>query len=161
MGRPWPLILYVSRSKAATPASTTGLLGVWNSPDTFAGAEEELGKFERLVISHLAGLVIDLIDAGRALRRGHRGNLGGQRGIKVRVHVGSLCAPGDGRIIRLKAKGVFFSQGNSADSVFYLQKGRAKVTVVSEAGMVYAIGPACGCKVRWLSHLSRMEAFAS
>ena len=58
------------------------------------------------------------------------------------------------RIIRLKAKGVFFSQGNSADSVFYLQKGRAKVTVVSEAGMVYAIGPACGCKVRWLSHLS-------
>ena len=28
----------------------------------------------------------------------------------------------------------FFSQGDPADSVFYLQKGRAKITVVSEAG---------------------------
>ena len=38
------------------------------------------------------------------------------------------------RIVKLKPKGVFFSQGNQADSVFYLQKGRAKLTVVSERG---------------------------
>ena len=38
------------------------------------------------------------------------------------------------RIVRLKPKQVFFSQGNPADSVFYLQRGRAKLTVVSERG---------------------------
>jgi CRP/FNR family transcriptional regulator, cyclic AMP receptor protein len=38
------------------------------------------------------------------------------------------------RIVRIKAKQVFFSQGNPADSVFYLQKGRAKLTVVSTKG---------------------------
>lgn len=38
------------------------------------------------------------------------------------------------RVVQLKAKGVFFSQGGPADSIFYLQKGRAKMTVVSEAG---------------------------
>jgi CRP/FNR family cyclic AMP-dependent transcriptional regulator len=38
------------------------------------------------------------------------------------------------RIVQLKAKQVFFSQGNPADSVFYLQKGRAKLTVVSTNG---------------------------
>ncbi|MBB6143785.1 CRP-like cAMP-binding protein [Silvibacterium bohemicum] len=38
------------------------------------------------------------------------------------------------RIVRVKAKHVFFSQGNPADSVFYLQKGRAKLTVLSEKG---------------------------
>ena len=38
------------------------------------------------------------------------------------------------RIIHLKPRGVFFSQGNAADSVFYIQRGRAKVTVVSKAG---------------------------
>jgi CRP/FNR family cyclic AMP-dependent transcriptional regulator len=38
------------------------------------------------------------------------------------------------RIVRLKTKRTFFSQGNPADSVFYLQKGRAKLTVVSEKG---------------------------
>ena len=38
------------------------------------------------------------------------------------------------RIIRLAPKGAFFSQGDPADSVFYLQKGRAEVTVVSAAG---------------------------
>jgi len=38
------------------------------------------------------------------------------------------------RIVKLKPKHVFFSQGNHADSVFYLQKGRAKITVVSERG---------------------------
>jgi CRP/FNR family transcriptional regulator, cyclic AMP receptor protein len=38
------------------------------------------------------------------------------------------------RIIEIKAKQVFFTQGSTADSVFYLQKGRAKITVVSEKG---------------------------
>ncbi|MGP8173183.1 MAG: Crp/Fnr family transcriptional regulator, partial [Terracidiphilus sp.] len=31
-------------------------------------------------------------------------------------------------------KQAFFSQGDKADSVFYLQKGRAKITVVSQTG---------------------------
>jgi CRP/FNR family transcriptional regulator, cyclic AMP receptor protein len=38
------------------------------------------------------------------------------------------------RVAVLKAKGVFFSQGDPADSVLYLQSGRAKLTVVSRRG---------------------------
>jgi CRP/FNR family cyclic AMP-dependent transcriptional regulator len=38
------------------------------------------------------------------------------------------------RIVHFKAKCVFFSQGTSADSIFFLQKGRARLTVVSKAG---------------------------
>src|SRR5271165_593221 len=38
------------------------------------------------------------------------------------------------RIIHLKANQPFFSQGNIADHIFYLQKGRAKLTVVSKNG---------------------------
>jgi CRP/FNR family transcriptional regulator, cyclic AMP receptor protein len=38
------------------------------------------------------------------------------------------------RIIEVKPKQTFFSQGDVADSIFYLQKGRAKLTVVSENG---------------------------
>jgi CRP-like cAMP-binding protein len=38
------------------------------------------------------------------------------------------------RIVKLKPKAAFFSQGDPADSVFYLQAGRAKVSVVSPAG---------------------------
>jgi CRP-like cAMP-binding protein len=38
------------------------------------------------------------------------------------------------RLVQLKAKQAFFVQGDPADSVFYLQKGRAKLTVVSNAG---------------------------
>ncbi len=38
------------------------------------------------------------------------------------------------RVVHLKAKDVFFSQGNAADSIFFLQKGRVRVTVVSRAG---------------------------
>jgi len=38
------------------------------------------------------------------------------------------------RMIELAPKDAFFSQGDPADSIFYLQKGRAKVTVVSAAG---------------------------
>jgi CRP-like cAMP-binding protein len=46
-----------------------------------------------------------------------------------------LASSGLGRhLVRLSAKHVFFSQGNKADCVFYLQTGRAKLTVVSERG---------------------------
>jgi CRP-like cAMP-binding protein len=38
------------------------------------------------------------------------------------------------RIIQLKAKDAFFSQGDAADCVFYLQSGRAKLMVVSSEG---------------------------
>jgi len=37
-------------------------------------------------------------------------------------------------IVELKTKQTFFCQGDSADSVFYLQKGRVRVTVVSQNG---------------------------
>jgi CRP-like cAMP-binding protein len=38
------------------------------------------------------------------------------------------------RIVELEPKDTFFSQGDLADTVFYLQKGRAKLTVVSQKG---------------------------
>jgi CRP-like cAMP-binding protein len=38
------------------------------------------------------------------------------------------------RIVQLKAKQAFFSQGDPADCVYYLQSGRAKLTVISSAG---------------------------
>src|ERR1035441_6063657 len=46
-----------------------------------------------------------------------------------------LTRAGLGRkIVQVKPKEVFFSQGEPADSVFYLQRGRAKVTVLSNTG---------------------------
>src|SRR5271170_5694377 len=49
--------------------------------------------------------------------------------------VAFLASAGVGkRLIQLAPNSAFFSQGDPADSVFYLQKGRAKVTVVSPAG---------------------------
>ena len=46
-----------------------------------------------------------------------------------------LAEAGLGRkIVQLKPKQAFFSQGGPADSIFYLQSGRAKLTVVSEKG---------------------------
>ena len=46
-----------------------------------------------------------------------------------------LTNAGLGRtIIELKPKQTFFCQGDTADSVFYLQKGRARLTVVSRGG---------------------------
>jgi CRP/FNR family transcriptional regulator, cyclic AMP receptor protein len=38
------------------------------------------------------------------------------------------------RIVQLEPKEAFFSQGGLADSIFYLQMGRAKLTVVSQNG---------------------------
>jgi CRP-like cAMP-binding protein len=46
-----------------------------------------------------------------------------------------LATAGPGRkIVHFKAKQRLFSQGATADSVFYLQAGRAKLTVVSKRG---------------------------
>jgi len=46
-----------------------------------------------------------------------------------------LASAGLGRkIIELAPKDAFFTQGDPADSIFYLQNGRAKVTVVSTSG---------------------------
>ena len=38
------------------------------------------------------------------------------------------------RVMQFAAKDALFSQGDPADSVFYLEKGRAKLNVVSAAG---------------------------
>ena len=38
------------------------------------------------------------------------------------------------RVVQLADGETFFTQGDPADSVFYLQKGRARLTVVSQAG---------------------------
>ena len=46
-----------------------------------------------------------------------------------------LASAGLGRrIIELAPQENFYSQGDAADAVFYLQKGRAKLTVVSKTG---------------------------
>jgi len=46
-----------------------------------------------------------------------------------------LAKAGIGRkIVELQPKETFFSQGDAADTVFYLQRGRAKLTVVSQSG---------------------------
>ena len=46
-----------------------------------------------------------------------------------------LAKVGDGRsIVRYHKDEMVFSQGDPADAVFYIQKGKAKVTVVSEQG---------------------------
>ena len=46
-----------------------------------------------------------------------------------------LASAGLGRrIVLIEPKQTFFSQGDPSDSVFYLQRGRAKVTVISQLG---------------------------
>jgi CRP/FNR family cyclic AMP-dependent transcriptional regulator len=46
-----------------------------------------------------------------------------------------LATAGPGRrVVVLKAKGIAFAQGQLADSVFFLQSGRAELTVVSKRG---------------------------
>ena len=46
-----------------------------------------------------------------------------------------LASAGLGRkIVQIKPKQPFFSQGDPAASIFYLQKGRARLTVVSKTG---------------------------
>jgi CRP/FNR family transcriptional regulator, cyclic AMP receptor protein len=46
-----------------------------------------------------------------------------------------LASAGVGRkIVHVKEKHVFFAQGDGAECVFYLQTGRAKLTVISKNG---------------------------
>ena len=56
-----------------------------------------------------------------------------------------LAKVGEGRTINTYRKDhVVFSQGDRADAVFYIQKGKAKVTVISEQGkeaVVAILGP--------------------
>jgi CRP/FNR family cyclic AMP-dependent transcriptional regulator len=55
-----------------------------------------------------------------------------QSGFDVAAYLAN-AGPGR-RIVQLSRDQVFFSQGDTADSVFYLLKGRVKITVVSAAG---------------------------
>ena len=56
-----------------------------------------------------------------------------------------LAKVGEGRSIgKYRKNQIVFSQGDLADSVFYIQKGKVKVTVISEQGkeaVVAILGP--------------------
>ena len=43
-------------------------------------------------------------------------------------------ASGERRVVEYRKDQIIFSQGESADAVFYIQKGQVKVTVISEQG---------------------------
>jgi len=61
-----------------------------------------------------------------------------------------LASAGLGRrIMVLHPQETFFSQGDAADSVFFLQKGRARVTIVSKAGKEATIYPAFLRRFYW------------
>jgi len=52
-----------------------------------------------------------------------------------------LAKVGDGKMISKYQKDqVVFSQGNEADAVFYIQKGKIKITVISERGKEAVVG---------------------
>src|SRR5271166_786421 len=70
------------------------------------------------------------------IARLRRGNiLISDRSIADFDTAGFLAKAGLGRkVVALEPKETFFSQGDLADTVFYLQKGRAKLTVVSQNG---------------------------
>jgi CRP/FNR family cyclic AMP-dependent transcriptional regulator len=52
-----------------------------------------------------------------------------------------LAKVGDGKsVLKFEKSDVVFSQGNVADTVFYIQKGRIKVLVVSEQGKEAVVG---------------------
>jgi len=52
-----------------------------------------------------------------------------------------LAQAGLGRkVAQLKPKQAFFSQGDTADCVYYIQSGRAKLTVMSRAGKEATLG---------------------
>jgi len=52
-----------------------------------------------------------------------------------------LAIIGDGRkILAVTKKQTIFTQGDKADAIFYVQKGRVRLTVVSKAGKEATIG---------------------
>jgi CRP-like cAMP-binding protein len=66
---------------------------------------------------------------------GSRGELMPKHNENVFDLVAFLGHAGIGRsVLQLKPGTALFSQGDKADAVFYIQKGRAKLTVVSESG---------------------------
>jgi CRP-like cAMP-binding protein len=61
--------------------------------------------------------------------------LTGNRAILAFDPAAFLANAGLGRtVVQVEPKGTFFSQGDPANTVFYLQRGRAKLTVVSQSG---------------------------
>jgi len=56
----------------------------------------------------------------------------GKTGFDVDGYLGN-AGPGR-RIVQLKGTQAFFSQGDPADCVFFLQKGRAKISIASASG---------------------------
>ena len=75
-----------------------------------------------------------------------------------------LAKAGDGRTLANYGKDrTIFSQGEAADAVFYIQKGRVKVTVVSEQGkeaVVAILGPDEFCGEGCLTGQARRMATA-
>ena len=52
-----------------------------------------------------------------------------------------LAVVGDGKtIVEFHKDQIVFSQGDAADAVFYIQKGRVKVVVISEQGKEAVVG---------------------
>ncbi len=76
-----------------------------------------------------------------------------------------LAKIGEGRSISKYHKDrTIFSQGDSADAVFYIQKGKVKVTVISEQGkeaVVAILGPDEFCGEGCLAGQSRRIATAT
>ncbi len=76
-----------------------------------------------------------------------------------------LATVNDGRTVSNYRKGeIIFSQGGPADSVFYIQKGKIKVTVVSDRGkeaVVAILGPDEFCGEGCLTGQPRRLATAS
>ena len=59
-----------------------------------------------------------------------------------------LARVGDGQSIGKYRKGqIVFSQGDAGDAVFYVHRGKVKVTVVSEQGKEAVVA-----RARWLSN---------
>src|ERR1700724_257838 len=52
-----------------------------------------------------------------------------------------LATIGEGRrVVSFSRKQTIFTQGNAADSVFYIQEGKVKLTVVSKVGKEATLG---------------------
>jgi CRP/FNR family cyclic AMP-dependent transcriptional regulator len=76
-----------------------------------------------------------------------------------------LALPGSGRTVATYRKDqVVYSQGAAADAVFYIQKGKVKLTVVSEQGkeaVVAVLRPTQFCGEGCLTAQSRRMATAT
>jgi len=53
------------------------------------------------------------------------------------------------KVVHLQPKQVFFSQGDAADSIFYLRTGRAKLTVVSPEGKEATVALLSAGGIHW------------